>query len=123
MAPLTLGISLTSEREDTGQMRTKEILRVRTLALTAAICACLAFGPANAFATTLIIPDSGILTIENQTGALLGITTTPTICFAWGAAPCALAQPITWVSQAGQAFFHHRPPAPSRTAHTQRPCL
>lgn len=77
----------------------------RMLTLSAAALVGLAFAPTNGYATALIIPDSGILTIANVTGTVVGVTTTPSNCINWaGTGACNTTAVTMGVSGVSSIF-------------------
>jgi hypothetical protein len=70
------------------EQKMKEV-RFVSLKLVALAAAALAISPTNIFATALPITDSGILTIANLGGTLVGVTSSPTTCINWaGGSTC-----------------------------------
>ena len=80
--------------------------RISTLAYPIAAFAFvgLAVMPTNGYATALIIPDQGILTVGNQVGTLVGVSTTPA-CIDWdGVGACSSALTNIAVSGVSSIF-------------------
>lgn len=64
----------------------------------------LAVMPTNGYATALIIPDQGILTIGNQVGTLVGVSTSPA-CIDWhGVGACSTTATTVEVSGTSSIF-------------------
>lgn len=74
--------------------------------LTGLILMGLAFGANDAHANALLIADSGILDISNQTGTLIGLTTDPSSCINFGGGgTCAGTTHTMLVSGISNLFF------------------
>jgi len=81
------------------------LCRISALAPIAAVAIVgMAVMPTNGYATALIIPDQGILTIGNHVGTLVGVSTTPA-CIDWDGVGTCSATPVTMDVSGASSIF------------------